>query len=125
MTSIGHQISAHGDPEAELAAGALVRMFRQRHLDRYRTWMETKAAYPLEWREAAGDSEYIFYLTAGELEQLNQQLLELLRPVAVERLTDPSQRPPGSVPVEMLIFSYPITLPDPGSGDRPAGQGAG
>jgi DNA-binding transcriptional ArsR family regulator len=120
MTSIGQQISAHGDPEAELAAGALGRLIRERQLDRYRTWLETKAAYPLEWREAADDSEYVFYLTAEELKQLNRELLEMLRPRVLERLTDPSQRPPGSVPVEMLVFSYPIALPEPGSDDRPA-----
>jgi hypothetical protein len=125
MTSIGQQISSHGDPEAEVAAGALVRMIRERQLDRYRTWLETRAAYPREWREAAGDSEYVFYLTAEELEQLNQELLDTLRPRALERLTDPSKRPPGSMPVEMLVFSYPIALPQPGGDDRPAGQGGG
>jgi DNA-binding transcriptional ArsR family regulator len=125
MTSIGQQISSHGDPEAEIAAGALVRLIRERQLDRYRTWLETKAAYPREWREAAGDSEYVFYLTAEELEQLNQELLDMLRPRALERLTDPSKRPPGSMPVEMLMFSYPIALPEPGGDDRPSGQGAG
>jgi DNA-binding transcriptional ArsR family regulator len=124
MTSIGQQISSHGDPEAEIAAGALVRLIRERQLDRYRTWLETKAAYPRKWREAAGDSEYVFYLTAGELEQLNQELLDMLRPRALERLTDPSKRPPGSMPVEMLMFSYPIALPEPGDDDRPSGQGA-
>jgi DNA-binding transcriptional ArsR family regulator len=122
MTSIGQQISAHGDPEAELAAGALGRLIRERQLDRYRTWLEIKAAYPPEWREAADDSEYVFYLTAEELKQLNRELLEMLRPRVLERLTDPSQRPPGSVPVEMLVFSYPIALPEPGSDDRPAGR---
>ena len=125
MTSIGQQISAHGDPEAELAAGALVRLIRERQLDRYRAWLETKAAYPPEWREAAGDSEYVFYLTAGELEQLNHELLAMLMPRFRERLTDASQRPPGSVPVEMLVFSYPIALPEPGSDDRPPGQETG
>jgi predicted transcriptional regulator len=124
MTSIGQQISSHGDPEAEVAAGALVRMIRERQLDRYRTWLETKAAYPREWREAAGDSEYVFYLTAEELEQLNQELLDMLRPRALERLTDPSKRPAGSMPVEMLMFSYPIALPEPGGDDRPAEQEA-
>jgi DNA-binding transcriptional ArsR family regulator len=124
MTSIGQQISTHGDAEAELAAGALVRLIRERQHDRYRTWLETKAAYPPEWREAAGDSEYVFYLTAEELEQLNQELLDLLRPRALARLTDRSQRPPGSVPVEMVVLSYPIALPEPGSGEHPAGQGA-
>jgi DNA-binding transcriptional ArsR family regulator len=124
MTSIGQRISSHGDPEAELAAGALMRLIRDRQLDRYRTWLETKASYPREWREAAGDNEFVFYLTAEELKQLNDELLALLGPRALARLTDPSQRPPGSVPVEMLMFSYPVALPEPGSDDRPANQGS-
>ena len=124
MTSIGQRISSRGDPEAELAAGALMRLIRERQLDRYRTWLETKASYPREWREAADESEFVFYLTVEELKQLNDELVALLGPRALARLTDPSQRPPGSVPVEMLVFSYPLALPEPGSGDRPAGAEA-
>ena len=123
MTSIGMSWgSAHDDPEAEIAAGALSRVIRERQLDRYRTWLETKATYPRQWRAAAGDSEFVFYLTAEELEQLSDELVALLRPRGMERLTDPSKRPPGSVPVEMLVFSYPLS-PPAATGDEPAGQG--
>src|SRR6185437_7462891 len=117
MTSIGHTIaSTHDDPQTAIAASTLVRLIRERQLDRYRAWRETQSTYPREWRDAAGDSEYVFYLTAQELDDLNKELLALLRPRVLERLTDPSQRPPGSVPVEMLIFSYPMELP-PAEGD--------
>jgi DNA-binding transcriptional ArsR family regulator len=123
MTSIGHSIaSTHDDPETAIAASTLVRLIRERQLDRYRAWRETQATYPREWREAASDSEYVFYLTAQELDDLNRELLALLRPRVLERLTDPSQRPPGSVPVEMLIFSYPMELP-PAEGDSQPGPG--
>ncbi|HEY7014699.1 MAG TPA: helix-turn-helix domain-containing protein [Streptosporangiaceae bacterium] len=123
MTSIGHSIaSTHDDPETAIAASTLVRLIRERQLDRYRAWRETQATYPREWRDAASDSEYVFYLTAQELDDLNQELLALLRPRVLERLTDPSQRPPGSVPVEMLIFSYPMELP-PAEGDDQPGPG--
>jgi DNA-binding transcriptional ArsR family regulator len=116
MTSIGMRFGAsHDDPETELAASALVRLMRERQLDRYRTWLETKATYPRRWRDAADDSEYVFYLTVEELEQLNEDLSALLLPRFRERFTDPSQRPPGSVPVELLVFSYPIGLPAPES----------
>ena len=64
MTSIGMSWgSAHDDPDAEIAAGALSRVIRERQLDRYRTWLQTKTAYPRRWREAAGDSEWAAYLT--------------------------------------------------------------
>jgi DNA-binding transcriptional ArsR family regulator len=123
MTSIGMSFSpAHDDPDAEIAASALTRLFRERQLDRYRTWLQTKATYPRRWREAAGDSEWGAYLTAEELEQLNEELVTLLRSRFHERLTDPSKRPPGSALVEMLMFSYPVSPPG-AMGDEPAGQG--
>ena len=123
MTSIGHTIaSTHDDPQTAIAASTLVRLIRERQLDRYRAWRESQATYPREWRDAASDSEFVFYLTAQELDDLNRELLALLRPRALERLTDPSQRPPGAVPVEMLIFSYPMELP-PAEGDGQPGPG--
>jgi DNA-binding transcriptional ArsR family regulator len=111
MTSIGMEIPTVDDPETTIAATTVARLFRERQLDRYRTWLETNATYPLQWREAAGDSELVFYMTAEELRQLNEELRDLVGPRFRERLTDPSLRPAGAVPVEMLIFSYPIRPP--------------
>ncbi len=111
LTSIGFSISAHDDPESEIAATALLHLFRERQLGRYQHWLETKASYPRIWRDAANDSEYLFYLTADELEQLNHDLAALLIPRFTERIADPSARPAGSVPVELLLFSYPIAPP--------------
>jgi DNA-binding transcriptional ArsR family regulator len=125
MTSVGMSFaSTHEDPEAELASGAALRMIRERELDRYRTWLETRTSYPPRWREAAGDSEYIYYVTAEELAQLNQELSAMLQGRFFDRLTDPSLRPAGSVPVEVLTLSFPIALPEPGAGGgQPAGPG--
>lgn len=100
-----------GDAETELAAGALTRLLRERQLARYRTWTETRSSYPKRWRDAVGDSEYVFYLTVDELEALNEELNALLLPRFRERLSDPASRPEGAVPVEMLVFSYPIAAP--------------
>jgi DNA-binding transcriptional ArsR family regulator len=112
MTSVGLQFSAGtNDPEAELASNAVVRLFRERQLARYHTWLETRGSFPKSWRKAAGESDYIFYLTVDELEALNDELLAFLLPRCRDRLTDPSLRPPGSVPVELLVLSYPVTLP--------------
>lgn len=114
MTSIGMKFAgAHDDPETEIAAGALVRLLRERQFDRYRTWLEASATYPRSWREAASSSELVLYMTDEELEQINQELLALIMPRFRERLTDPSQRPPGAIPVEFLLLSYPIAPPPP------------
>jgi DNA-binding transcriptional ArsR family regulator len=126
MTSIGMRFtSSHDDPEAAIAAGALMRLLRERQFGRYRTWLETKATYPRRWQDAADSSQYMLYLTAGELEQLSQELTALLVPRFLERITEPSRRPPGSVPVEMLLFAYPIGFPPADGDDMPGGAGTG
>ena len=106
--------SSHDEPERDVAANALVHLIRERQLGRYREWIETRATYPRAWRDAAGNSEYLCYLTVEELAQLNADLGALLADRFVERLKDPANRPAGSVPVELLLFSYPLRPPGPG-----------
>jgi DNA-binding transcriptional ArsR family regulator len=104
------------DPAAELAAATLMRLTRERWFARHQAWQETKAAYPPEWQDAADSSDFLYYLTLEEFRQLNRELRELLLPRFWERLSDPSARPPGSVPVELLLLSYPIEMPELGGG---------
>lgn len=111
MSSIGMQLSAYGDPELEVAASAVRRLLRERKLDRYRAWLEMQTMFPPQWRQAAGESELIFYVTAEELTELNDELVAFLLPRFRERLTDPSQRPADSAPVALLMFSHPMALP--------------
>jgi DNA-binding transcriptional ArsR family regulator len=118
MTSTGMHIVTGDDPEVEVAANALVQIWRTRMLARYQTWLETQSSYPREWRKAAGESEFVFYLTAPELRQLLNELTAILVPRMRSRLEDPSQRPPGAIPVEMLMFSYPLELPPPATPDE-------
>lgn len=107
------------DATAEIAANAVGGLARERWFARHQAWQETKVAYPPEWRDAADNSEFLFYLTPQELKELNVELIALLRPQFRDRLTDPSKRPPGAVPVELLTLSYPIALPQPSGGDDP------
>ena len=121
LTGIGLGLAAPEDAEGKLAAAALLRLARERQLERYWTWLQSMASYPRRWREAADDSAYILFLTAGELEQLKEDFSAMLMPLFLERLADPSKRPAGSVPVELLLFSYPIALPAAGD-QNAAGQ---
>lgn len=124
MTTIGLSVTAREDPESQLAEDALVRMVRERHLERYWTWLQTRASYPRRWRDAADDSAYVFYLTIEELEQLTKDLTAILMPLFRERMADPSRRPAGSVPVQLLLFSYPIAHPEAGAAE-PGHEDAG
>jgi predicted ArsR family transcriptional regulator len=111
MTTTGLSVTAREDPESQLAADAVLRMFREGQLERYRMWLQTKSSYPRRWRDAAEDSAYVFYLTVEELEQLSKDLSARLQPLFQERMADPSKRPAGSVPVSLLLFSFPIEYP--------------
>jgi DNA-binding transcriptional ArsR family regulator len=126
LTSIGFSFNnTHDDPAAELAANVLSRLVHERQLDRYRAWVESRASYPRAWRDAADASEYLFYLTPSELAELSREIAELVLPKFSGRLTDPAQRPAGSAPVEMLLFTFPLQLPaaEDDSGPDPGGTG--
>jgi DNA-binding transcriptional ArsR family regulator len=97
------------DPETRLAAGVLERMLRERNLERYRTWLETRTSHPKAWRENALTSQSVLWMTVEELAELNEELLAVLDSRFQERKTDPAARPEGARPVELQIFSYPLT----------------
>jgi predicted ArsR family transcriptional regulator len=101
------------DPDTRLAAGVLERMLRERNLERYRTWLETRTSYPKAWRENALTSQSVRWMTVAELAELNEELLALLDSRFPERASDPAARPEGALPVELQIFTYPLT-PVPG-----------
>ncbi len=123
MTSIGMNIRGIGDPETEIAAAALGQLVTDRQIGRYQAWTRSMAGYPREWRRAAGTSEWVLFLTPDELKQLNDELAEVLVSRFRERLTDRSARPSGALPVEYLLFSYPIAVPGADSGgDPPSGE---
>jgi len=118
MRHIGLTVPGPGklDPAGEVAADAFTRLMRDSWFARQQAWQETKGAYPPEWRDAAESSEFLYFLTLEEYTELNQEIRELLLPRFRDRLSDPSRRPPGSVPVELLLLSYPLEMPRPGGG---------
>ncbi|HEY2507074.1 MAG TPA: helix-turn-helix domain-containing protein [Streptosporangiaceae bacterium] len=115
MTSIGFNIvTSAADTESDIAARTLLRLVRERQLDRYRTWLDSRASYPASWQDAATESEYVFYLTPAELTDLKRELNDVLMPWLRDRLIDQTRRPAGSLPVELLLWAFPIA---------PAGSG--
>ena len=121
MTTTGLSVTAREDPASKLAEDALIRMVRERQFERYRTWLQTRASYPPRWREAGDDSEYVFHLTVEELEQLTSDLTAILMPLFEKRMADPSKRPHGSVPVQLLLLSHPIAYPEADDEDENEG----
>jgi hypothetical protein len=126
MSAIGMQSSADpDDPEAVLASRVLGQLFRERQLQRYRTWLETEGSYPETWRRSAWDVEFLLHVTHEELAALGDELTSLLMARFGDRLSDETARPEGSAPVEMLAFAYPISLPNDRSHRPPGSNAAG
>jgi predicted ArsR family transcriptional regulator len=96
------------DPEAEIAWAALERLLRDRQLGRYREWLEGRSAYSRAWQEAAFHSHRVAWLTPQELSDAAEQITALLLDLFPERRGDPTARPAGALPVELLSIGFPI-----------------
>ena len=126
MTQIGMTFSSvHADPETQVAAAALWRLIRGRQVARYETWRQSQASYPDAWREAGIDMENVLWVTPEELDALGRRLGDELITLYRDRLTDPAQRPEGSLPVELLVLGYPIEPPAASGTDPDAGTDTG
>jgi DNA-binding transcriptional ArsR family regulator len=98
------------DPETSVAAKSLERMVFDRALSRLSSYMSTKASFPKVWQEASQNVETILWVTPTELDDANNAILAIFNRFR-DRISDASVRPEGSLPVEALMFTYPIRLP--------------
>jgi predicted ArsR family transcriptional regulator len=97
-------------PEQRRAADALSEVAMGRALDRLSEARRREPEEPKEWQEAAGGSEYAVWVTAEELQQMNADIVAVLRR-HFARLEDASQRPPGSRLCEFVAWGVPMYLP--------------
>ncbi len=97
--------------DTAVAARALKGLARERYFARAAAFEESRASYPAAWREAAGFNEVMIHLTPAELKAVDAELAAILDRYR-DRNADPSLRPPGSLPVEVLTFGYPLRPPD-------------
>jgi hypothetical protein len=108
LTGFGmHFSDVHEDTETTLAARGLDAMLRQRYLSRMQSAYDNRASYPARWQEVTGASQFLLHVTPDELQALDQQVTELLLSYR-DRFIDPALRPADSLPIEVLLFAYPI-----------------
>ncbi len=117
--------SLHGDPEAQRAAKALSQVWYDRVMSRARSSLGSKQSWPEALRDSLGASLSRLYLTPGEAARLYDEIS-----AAYDRLLglgsrylerkDPRLRPPGAVPVEFVLLSYPVLDLPPLPGDSGA-----
>ncbi|MGH7693074.1 MAG: winged helix-turn-helix domain-containing protein [Candidatus Dormibacteria bacterium] len=114
MSSVGMTASAReSDGEADSALAALRQLFRERYFSRLEAFERTRHLYPKEWRDVAGEGEFVLYVTPQEADEVQRGMVSLLMRYQ-ERLGRPELRPEGSQPLEVLAFLYPFRPPQGG-----------
>jgi DNA-binding transcriptional ArsR family regulator len=93
-------------PEERRAGDALSRVMLQRWVDRFLDATERAEG---EWREAATVTQTMGYLTAAELEKVNEVVQQTIRGFE-DRIEDADRRPEGSRLVELVAFAAPIEV---------------
>ncbi|MFF8911509.1 winged helix-turn-helix domain-containing protein [Streptomyces olivaceoviridis] len=95
-----------GDPETTIAAAVLSTVLWDSWLERIRKVGAMRSAFPEHWSKITSSAESIFYLTPEEAESFRAELTAILFRYR-ERLEDPSLRPEGAIPMELIQFTFP------------------
>ena len=95
------------DAQAALAADALSVAWFEHWVERVRRTYPGNARMP-GWEHASNMTDRAVFLTAEETEQVHREMLEIIDRYA-SRQRDPSLRPAGALPVEVLVFTSPLT----------------
>jgi len=117
-----HITTDQEDPGAALAAEELGQFWVDTILERARSALSRRHVWPEEWRHTGvlGQSEYISYMTPDEAREFAAELERVYRRFE-ERVDHPERRPEGAMPIEMLLFSYPLLhlagWPGPAAGE--------
>jgi predicted transcriptional regulator len=111
LKHIGMRISdVNDDPEMSIAAQSLEKMVIDRAFARLQNFIDARTSYPRQWQENAGSYESILHITVNELKEVQEEFASIFLRFH-DRLADPSLRPPDSLPVEVLLFGFPMRLP--------------
>jgi DNA-binding transcriptional ArsR family regulator len=98
---------AGDDPDRKEAGAMLSRVVVERYFEQALEWLERRRSESPEWADIADIGDRILYVTAAELEELDELLDEILERFRV-RLEDPSARPEGARPVNLIRLLLPL-----------------
>ncbi len=107
------------DPVAAHAAEGLGEVMLERGLNRFHRFRSMRDQYPGDQRVASSNSQSVLFATPAEIEQVQDEIVGILMRFA-DRISDPGLRPEGSVPFELLTFSYPFGPPAASDATAPA-----
>ena len=92
------------DPAGRAASDWLRRQYLRGFIERYETWLDEHADWPIEWQDAAGASDYSVHVSPARLAAFNDEFAAL-----VERYRR-SVGDPDEQAVQIHLHAFP--LPD-------------
>ena len=107
-TSLAHswESGPSAPPETREAAETLSGVVRARNLSLLEDYLAHADEFGPEWSRALIYSDFNSFLTAAELADLGRRTDALWEPF-LDRLADPTRRPEGARPVQLLAFGFP------------------
>lgn len=96
--------------EQRHAARAMTEVVMARSLDRLREAEDRLVDEPQEWRDTQGSSQAMMWLTAAELQELNDAIQGIVYQY-FDRITDASKRPEGARLCELVAWCVPTYFP--------------
>lgn len=103
-----HLMAEHEEPGTNATVKALQQLWLDRLIPRMRKAMISADDLPRQWRDVAQATQNLEFLTADELREIHEQVLEVTNRFR-ERKANLESRPEGALPVELLFFGYPLT----------------
>ena len=101
---------AAGDPDAEAASDWLRRFYLATFVERYGSWLDTHASWPLAWQDVAGSSDYVLRLSPAGLAAFEAD---------VEALFERYRGDPGPTDdthdtevVQVYLYAFPLAGDD-------------
>lgn len=94
------------EPGSLDAAEHLAATLLDRSVEQLKEWWRQRTEFDAAWFDASFIAEGTTFLTAAELTEIGEQMLELRRTFDDRR--DPARRPDDAVPVHMVSFAHPM-----------------
>jgi DNA-binding transcriptional ArsR family regulator len=121
VVTIGNRMNPpFDDLQAVIAAEALSSMYFDLQHERLRQARAARSSTPREWVLASDDASTLCWVTAEELQEINEAVFEVLMRYR-DRLGDPQLRPAGARLVELLYHAFLVDIGKPsqaGDGDQ-------
>jgi DNA-binding transcriptional ArsR family regulator len=94
---------------AQVASRLLSENMRASAEENRARYLNRQSEYPADWQKAPGQLFSVAHVTPEELDTMRAQVLDVMAPYV--RL-DPAERPPGVLPVRVMIDFYPWFGPE-------------